>query len=319
MLAHWTGVLLARRAPRGEHAGLLAALGLTQAQLTEPDAHIGHEAACALWERLTHDAPSDFGARFSEELPLASLGLLGYLVSASATVDDALARVVRYNTLIKRPRTLTALRLPGALSLIEMPPARARPWPAQLTDALLAAYVTFAARLTRTPVRAARVRVMHAPPPRPDLVAAVFGCPVEYHAEVNELVLPAEVLQRTICGHDPQLLTYLEPLAAAAADPDDDLERVRRFLATTLSSGKLPSLAAAARAVAASPRTLQRRLLASGWAFRALVDDVRRASARQLVADPQLNRSEVAYLVGFRDPSALRKAMRRWGLDAAAR
>jgi len=29
MLAHWTGVLLARRAPRGEHAGLLAALGLT--------------------------------------------------------------------------------------------------------------------------------------------------------------------------------------------------------------------------------------------------------------------------------------------------
>ena len=73
MLAHWTGVLLARRAPRGEHAGLLAALGLTQAQLTQPDAHIGHEAACTLWERLTHDAPSDFGARFSEELPLASL------------------------------------------------------------------------------------------------------------------------------------------------------------------------------------------------------------------------------------------------------
>lgn len=317
MLAQWTALLVRRAglSPSGQRA-LLASAGVTLEDLEAPAAHVDHDAVCQLWASLTEDVPSDFGARFAEGLEPQSVGLLGYLAAASDTVEDALMRVVRYSSLVKRPRTLTTTRTERTLSLVETPPRRKRPWPPHLTDAILGAYVAFTRVLTGVPVSAHRVRVTHAPPPEPHLVDAAFGCRVEFGAAVNELVLANAVLRLPIRTRDPRLLTYLEPVANASLVPEEELDRVRSHLATQLSAARLPSLASAARALAVSPRTLQRRLLEQGWAFRALVDDVRKSHAQRLVSDPHLNRSEVAYLLGFRDPSALRKAMRRWRLGS---
>jgi AraC-like DNA-binding protein len=61
-----------------------------------------------------------------------------------------------------------------------------------------------------------------------------------------------------------------------------------------------------------SLRSMQRKLKHSGTNFRALLDETRGRLAEQYCRDSTLSAMELAFLVGFSDPSSLSRAMRRW-------
>jgi len=77
-------------------------------------------------------------------------------------------------------------------------------------------------------------------------------------------------------------------------------------------NGQLPTMAAVARTLGMSARSLHRSLEAEGTKFLAIVDDVRREFAQRYLARKSLNLGEVSYLVGFSDNSAFFKAFKRW-------
>lgn len=53
--------------------------------------------------------------------------------------------------------------------------------------------------------------------------------------------------------------------------------------------------------------------------FAELLDQVRRELAQRYIADPRLALGEVAYLLGFAEPSPFHRAFRRWtGMTPAA-
>jgi AraC-like DNA-binding protein len=87
--------------------------------------------------------------------------------------------------------------------------------------------------------------------------------------------------------------------------------RLRAALPDLLRAGE-PTLAAAARQLAMSERTLQRRLAAEGTAFQALVDAERRDLALGHLRAGRLAVGEVAFVTGFSERSAFRRAFRRW-------
>lgn len=64
-------------------------------------------------------------------------------------------------------------------------------------------------------------------------------------------------------------------------------------------------------AAAAYLRTLQRQLRNEGTSWTELVDSARRKRVRELELRA-LPEKEIAYLVGYSDPSALARARRRW-------
>lgn len=61
-----------------------------------------------------------------------------------------------------------------------------------------------------------------------------------------------------------------------------------------------------------SVRNLQRRLKEAGTSYQSILDDSREAFALKLIRDAELPLYEVAYKVGFTEPSAFYKAFRRW-------
>jgi AraC-like DNA-binding protein len=61
-----------------------------------------------------------------------------------------------------------------------------------------------------------------------------------------------------------------------------------------------------------SVRNLQRRLKEVGTSYQAILDDSREALALKLISYDELPLYEVAYKVGFSEPSAFYKAFRRW-------
>ncbi|NUP08211.1 MAG: AraC family transcriptional regulator [Polyangiaceae bacterium] len=312
MLAQWTWQLVREAGlPAPKQAALLAELGLDASALSSPDATIAHDAACELWARLCEGRPDDYGARFPERVEPRSLGLVGYLAVASPSLGEMFARVVRFHHLVKRPATATLVREKRTFSVVEALPPTVRPWPPPLAESVLSAWLLIGRRLTGASFDAAAVRFQHGPPRVPARIARVFGCDVTWHAPVNELVLPSSIWDLPLVTSDPTLLRYLETLAGNH-QPQDEVERLRTEIARSLSGTGSPSLAATARALAVSARTLQRRLDAQGMSYRDVVDDVRRETAERLIDEGGLSLVEISYLVGFNDPSALRKARKRW-------
>jgi AraC-like DNA-binding protein len=61
-----------------------------------------------------------------------------------------------------------------------------------------------------------------------------------------------------------------------------------------------------------SARTLQRQLSQEGTTFAALLTDLRRELAPALLRDGRHGVAEVAFLLGYEDPSAFRRAFKRW-------
>ncbi|MCY1560941.1 HTH-type transcriptional regulator VirS [compost metagenome] len=85
----------------------------------------------------------------------------------------------------------------------------------------------------------------------------------------------------------------------------------RQVLCRLLPQGE-PKREAVAQALHLSQRTLQRRLQEEATSFQHLLDDTRRELAEQYLAQPNLTLLEVAYLLGFADPSNFFRAFRRW-------
>ena len=129
------------------------------------------------------------------------------------------------------------------------------------------------------------------------------------------LVLPRALLDRPLVSPNEGLFAYLErhaeALQARVAGSASLASRVRELLSARIRQGE-PEQAAIAQALAMSERTLQRRLQDEGVTFAVLLDDVRADLGRMYLADPKLAIFEVAFLLGYSEPSAFNRAFRRW-------
>ena len=100
----------------------------------------------------------------------------------------------------------------------------------------------------------------------------------------------------------------LDDRLALHADARDDVAGHDRGLAR---DGE-PSQREIARRLGWSERTLQLRLRDEETSFAQLLDEVRAGLARMHLEDSRLAVFEVAFLLGFSEPSAFNRAFRRW-------
>jgi len=137
--------------------------------------------------------------------------------------------------------------------------------------------------------------------------------PVELGQSRFALTLPAEDLSRACLLADAELHALMvHRCQRLLRDPGDGttVAQVRALLVD--GSDTLPNLDEVARALGRSPRSLGRHLAEEGSSFRALVDHTRLARARELLRHSQLPINEIAWRLGYADPSNFNRAFRRW-------
>jgi AraC-like DNA-binding protein len=121
-------------------------------------------------------------------------------------------------------------------------------------------------------------------------------------------------LDRPLVRADPMLARILRHQADAELAALDSapqwIDQFREVLADLLDD-QAALLGEAARRLAVSPRTLQRLLEREGTSRRAELDAARCQQAARLLADGATKASAAARL-GYSDPRALRRAIRRW-------
>jgi len=302
---------------------LLAAAGIPRAVVEDPDGRLEGPRAGALWARayeLSGDPVLSLHA--AEACPIGAYKVIDFMGANAATVGEAFRFSSRYFPLVN-----TAVRLPidesGDPVTFDVedesgPGGVTRPY----AEYCLAAFVLHVRGTTGVPFPVRRVTFVHAAPADTSEHERVFGCPVAFGAAHNRLELDRAVWETPTTGAQPGVLQVLaehaELLLRNLPRGPGLVERTRRAIGERLRGGD-PSLEAVARELGTSGRTLQRRLGELGYSFNALADEVRSATAKLYLEQPDIAVSEIAYLLGFADPSTFVRAFRRWTGETPAR
>ncbi|MFT3767910.1 MAG: AraC family transcriptional regulator [Minicystis sp.] len=310
------GLLAYAAAARVPTAGVLEIAGLTPESLQGPEARVSHGACNKVWAALAErSGDPEFGLHFSERADVDALDVVGHLLARSATFGQGLERVCAYSRILHDAGRVEMER--AGDHVIVYPGCRGLPveCPRHVAEFSAGSVVAMARALTGEPVVPVAVRFKHAAPARTREHLRVFGVVPTFGEPETAVELAASVLALPIRDAQPGVLTYLDAYARAAVSrlpaPDDIVDQVERVVTTSLSRG-LPDMDQVAGELGLHARTLQRRLAEQGTTFQAVLDEVRRAYAERALRDDRLALTEIAFLLGFSDPSNFHRAFRRW-------
>lgn len=315
--------LIAAEAAGLELAQLARACAISEHTLTS-DAALDLPAATRLWVAVAERAHDPAVAlHAAEAVPPGAFDLLDYIVVNTPTLKDGLDAVVRYFGTIRTHIELKVEHGPHESSLrLRWPtafPSPLRRFSCEFTLACVVLRLRVACERTWNP----RVlRVAHGDPSYPEEYQRIFGCPVQFGAGGDELVIDARTRMLSHPRADERLRAVLERGAAQLgpwlSPPTETSTRVRTALLQLLSHGS-PRLEAVAKELGMSARTLHRRLADEDTSFQALLDALRSEMAAHLLRQPDVSLAEIADALGFAELSAFSRAFRRWYQMAPAK
>ena len=302
---------------------LLRSVGIARETLEDPDARLEASQVGALWAKayeLSGDPVLSLHA--AEACPIGGYKVIDFMAANAATVGEAFRYASRYFPLIN-----TAVRLPidesGDPVTFEIvdetgPQGVTRPY----AEYCFAAFLLHVRGATGVHFPIRRLTFVHRRPADVAEHARVFGCPVEFEAARNRMSIDRAAWDTPTVASNPGVLRVLREhadlLLQKLPKGPDLVERTRRAIGERLRGGD-SSLESVARALGTSGRSLQRHLQDLGYSYNALADEVRAATARLYLEQPDMAVSEVAYLLGFADSSTFNRAFKRWTGSTPAR
>ena len=252
-----------------------------------------------------------FALTLARTAAIRPLGLFGHMVWTSGTVRDAVTRAARFYAMVTRRTTLTLEEGAGVAILYQQPAVKGALRGRILTEYPFASFAMRAREATANQLALRAVRFTHDGESTP-AYREVFGVPVTFRAKRDEIELDAAALDLRLASADPITSAVLEQtvarLASTPAGRSPFVDRVRRAAAEL--EGPV-TLVAIAKRLATSERTLRRQLEREGLTLRALADDVRRERADAMLAAGS-SVKEIAFALGFSEPSAFSRAYKRW-------
>jgi AraC-like DNA-binding protein len=299
----------------------LATLGIDDG--TSPDTFVsGDEVDRLLAEIAERRGDPAFSLTLIHAALARPLGLFGHLVWLSGTVREAIARAIRFYAMVSR-RTMVTLEeaiveteggARESIATLRQHRVASLARGAILTEFVFASFALRARAATGEQFRLRAVRFAH---PNDGVARAryeqTFGAPVTFGCAIDELEFDAAQLDLRLATADPITSAALEAKVAALADATTGrnpfIDRVRRAAASSLAEHASP--AKIAHQLGISARTLRRHLEQEGTSLRALVDDVRRERADELL-EAGTPVKEIAFVLGFSETSAFSRAYKRW-------
>jgi AraC-like DNA-binding protein len=295
---------------------LLRAVGIHRETLEDPDARLHNRDVGALWAKA-YELSGDpvLSLHVAEACPLGAYKVIDYMGSAARTVGEAYRYAARYFKLINTAVTLSIdeSRDPVTFDLAGASGGAgvSRPY----AEYCLAVFVLHVRAGTGVSSGLRQVTFTHQLPPDISEHERVFDCPVRFEAEHNRLYLDRTAWETPASGaHEGVLgvlIEHADLLLSNLPRGPDLIERTRRAIGGRLRGGD-PSLEGVARELGMSERSLQRHLRDLGYTYNALADEVREATARLYLRQPDISLAEIGYLLGFADQSTFNRAFKRW-------
>ncbi len=291
--------------------------GLSMADLVDPDARVPDEALGAAWRLIGEHFPNEAPAlEMAAAAPLSVFGPFAQAARYSATRREALATFARYHKalsgglemLIEEDSEELVLTLchtqdevddgHGAESGIALGARMGRDV-LEMSDAVL------------------RVEFRHQPHGPEEVYHEHLGAEVAFGAQRNAVVFSAASMQQAPSQPDPAMYQYIDSHLKLVEErlleqlADEPLDEVRSVIAKLAHQSEYGAEALASE-MGMSLRSLQRFTRKHGASVKELIDAQRQANACRLLGDRRISVDQVAFLVGYSEESAFRRAFQRW-------
>jgi len=247
------------------------------------------------------------GIRLAQAIDLRELGLLYYVMASSDTLGDGLRRAARYSTIQNE-----GVQVKYHADKLVTVTFHYLGVPRQFDRHQIEFFITILLRACRKFSGLAlvplRVKLMHHRSRLPSEIKRLFGAHVEFACDADEVVYAGSIARAPSANADP----YLNALLVRYCD---EVIAKRRKNSTTWQlkvENAIVPLLPHGHALGVSRRTLARRLAAEGLTFRKVLDSLRFDLARRYLREKELPISEVAWLLGYHETSALNHAFKRW-------
>lgn len=233
----------------------------------------------------------------------------------SANLMQAVQRLAKYKQLVAPMSLEVDVGEGGEMTVSPHWLAVKTQVPYSLQVAEVAFFLQLARLATRERIKALRVTLPLLPPrTHARRFEVFFGTPVQPGEKPGITFAAADALRPFLTDNqsmwrafEPDLRRRLSELDAAATV----VERVRAVLLELLPSNTA-TVENTAERLGLSKRTLQRRLEEEGVSFRRVVNTTRESLARHYLGSTSLSGGEIAFLLGFEDPSSFYRAFLDW-------
>jgi AraC-like DNA-binding protein len=257
---------------------------------------------------------SAFGLHLAGQIDPRDVGLYFYAGSAARDLGEALALFSRYCRIANEAFRLTQRSVETAIEFefVGLPRYASRHNMEYVVAGIRTALRTISGH------NVAPTKVAFAHNRNSDLreFERFFGCPVEFSAPNNLLLISNDALHLPLITADPKLLRVLRPYCDAAVKernvkPGRLRAAVEAEVEKLLPHGKAKA-ENVAQALALSLRTLARRLADEGTTYGDVVDQLRKSLALQYLKDPGMSLGQIAWLLGYEGSTSFNHAFKRW-------
>ena len=311
--------------------GLAAADVLEGSGLSEADLHdhnrmiVGRQelaVATNLVNLLGEEAgAADLGVWVGGSYHVGSLGIFGFACLTSSTLGDAVRFAARFYEL-SYGFCLPSLTVDGPVAAMRLDlPDLTGPVAEFLVRRDLAAIARVMAELLGRPVPFTSIEFAGPEPSSDALARKAFGVTPRYDSPANVACLPAALLDNPLPQASAMSVAMCEQQCRALLERRRERTGVARRVRERLASvdGEPHTIAAVARQLAMSERTLRRRLAEENTTFRDLVEEVHRVLAEELLATGALSVDDVALRLGYAEATSFIAAFKRWTGTTPAR
>jgi AraC-like DNA-binding protein len=303
-----------------EHEGfdlkaILDRAGIPRSALDEARTRLPKGKFEALWHAAIEATGDPATAlRVSTMVKPNTLGIIGYLASASESPRNAFELVKGLTPLLWEDFECE-LETDDEVAFIRCDTGSKSQVSRFTTEYAIGLTVTMSRLLAAARSGPLEARFSYSAPAYADDYERILRLPIRFDAGEDGVLFPISMMDSSNPSADAALRQLLERYAA------DQLakiqtharfsERVRATILSMLPLGGLTADAVAAQ-LSLSNRTLRRRLQEEDTSYQEILDDVRAELASRYLTKEKRGIDEVAFLLGFSDPSAFTKAFRRW-------
>lgn len=275
----------------------------------------------AVWEAIVGLGRGDHGvgALLALHADDRAFGVVGEALRQSPTLLGAYEHIARYARLVHQGVTITidtssrSISVNYALAGTGCEPvtgARAAGMLWAIGNIALVPRRSFGATLTP------RAAYFSCPSPAGSShMREVFGPNISFGAPTSRLVFARREVADVRRPAEAGVLAYLNALAERDLGDLPPVHDIVAVVTVELRRGLIGgavSIETVARALGLSSRTLQRRIAEAGSSFADVLDEVRKARARELIAEGGRAMGEIAYMLGYSELAAFSRASRRW-------
>jgi AraC-like DNA-binding protein len=280
-----------------------------------PDKRISLETVRDLNRTASNLIEDDFIGLHQGEVFTGFPCILGYVLMNCRDVAEAIEKYTKYQQIVDE-EFIFSYHIGNDQVLLQYRIADSYPQDDRHhKEHLIMGMVTYSRILTGRDVLYREVHFTHKAPRHTNEYERLFRCKPRFSSHMNALIFDRAYLRQPILQPNRELLVVLESYAREVLNrlkADDSLaNKVKQIIVDALR-GESPTIGTIGSSVHMSVRNLQQKLKDEGTTYSTLLAESRRELAQAYLKDRNVPIGEIAYLLGFSEPSVFHRTFKHW-------